>query len=556
MSSQYKLKNISPRKLIATKLQKEYYSDLRVRYGAEPRSKSQMRSTYNLEEFFNNNYDETKLLASISNQFSDINDTHDKWETMCKMITSKQNYSTLLVNQRLNPNETNTNFPFIYIKRKDYIKNIIGDWTRKQTERIRERLMNGVPDNESDLHREETSYSHAPKHAAEVERQKKFENPVEFINKYKDLYSNKSIKKIKQSIEQQKQMNETISNMQDQLEISKKFRSTIRQHQVKLVESIRKETQDEEDDDYFQIRKVKRAKQQDNSQINSKQLSYHPRRKESQFDTTMKDDDSSVNLSRRFSKDFTIQRSRANSLDKIDRQLKSHNNLFAQPIQESQEDNYKNDARKLDKNRYQSNNQINSSNHKIEKSEQNSNNQSTANIRSLKTQKFMNNYKNIDLSQVGKKINEETFQDYSQKRLTQYDKSFNIQSNPASSQFTRNYKFAYRKLTDQANITLPSLINSAKKELDISMIEQSDTKRKIMASGSVLDVQRSKSVVRKRKKKSKLNQTEIKDIDYNQIGVKVLKSQRKKKIKNLIKQQKSEFLKIYETWKQEHVLKH
>jgi len=48
-----------------------------------------MRSNYNLEEFFNNNYDETKLLASISNQFSDINDTDDKWETMCKMITSK-----------------------------------------------------------------------------------------------------------------------------------------------------------------------------------------------------------------------------------------------------------------------------------------------------------------------------------------------------------------------------------------------------------------------------------------------------------------------------------
>ena len=44
---------------------------------------------YDLDEFFYAQADDTKLLAAINNDFSNINGSKDKWSSMYKMISSK-----------------------------------------------------------------------------------------------------------------------------------------------------------------------------------------------------------------------------------------------------------------------------------------------------------------------------------------------------------------------------------------------------------------------------------------------------------------------------------
>ena len=118
MIPKYKLKNISPRKLLVPP-NGEKNEEGKLRESPSPDDKEQLKlqaKNYNLNDFFNNNYDDAKLMASITNSFSDINDTPDKWDTMYRMITSKQGYSTMLIKQRINNSENNYKFPFIYIK--------------------------------------------------------------------------------------------------------------------------------------------------------------------------------------------------------------------------------------------------------------------------------------------------------------------------------------------------------------------------------------------------------------------------------------------------------
>eukprot|EP00347_Sterkiella_histriomuscorum_P002451 403368098 len=249
------------------------------------RSRSQLRKpSYNLEEFFQDKHEDIKLIASIQNQYSDINDTHDKWETMCKMITSKQHYSTLLIKHRLNDDEKNQNFPFIYVKRNEYLKSIIGQWSKKQTDRMREKIANGEVDSESEDKKSEIAFQQRLKKEDSIKKNK-IENPQEFINRYKDFYSIKSINKMKEKIENQKYMNEQISSL-----------------------SLRKKNSND-----------------------------HLFMKHSMIDTLSQENDSES--SSKYPNIFSLQRSRANSLDKIDRANKSQILLNIQnPIQEVQED--------------------------------------------------------------------------------------------------------------------------------------------------------------------------------------------------------------------------
>lgn len=70
-------------------------------------------------------------MASITNSYSEINDSPDKWDSMTKMITSKQGFSTLLIKSRLKDTESNQKFPFIYVKRNEYLRGILENQARR-----------------------------------------------------------------------------------------------------------------------------------------------------------------------------------------------------------------------------------------------------------------------------------------------------------------------------------------------------------------------------------------------------------------------------------------
>lgn len=121
---------------------------------------------YDLTEFFEDDTDESKLLATISNEFSKFNssifgssdnvsprysyqdapqthmydplsDQDNKWYAIAKMVLSRLNYRTLLVKYRyLVEDINNKNFPFYYEKQSkvfDAIQEWVKDNERRKT---------------------------------------------------------------------------------------------------------------------------------------------------------------------------------------------------------------------------------------------------------------------------------------------------------------------------------------------------------------------------------------------------------------------------------------
>lgn len=76
-------------------------------------------------------------MASINNDYSELNHSKDKWKSMTKMITSRQNYSTFLVKTRYGSNhEQIKNFPFIFEKEKKAIPSIVENWIFKKDDMV------------------------------------------------------------------------------------------------------------------------------------------------------------------------------------------------------------------------------------------------------------------------------------------------------------------------------------------------------------------------------------------------------------------------------------
>lgn len=116
---------------------------------------------YDLTDFFEDETDESKLLATISNEFSKFNssifgasenatyesygpqthlyDSHNeqdnKWYAVAKMVLSRLNYRTLLVKYRyLVEDINNKNFPF-YFEKKSKVFDAIQEWVKDNERR-------------------------------------------------------------------------------------------------------------------------------------------------------------------------------------------------------------------------------------------------------------------------------------------------------------------------------------------------------------------------------------------------------------------------------------
>jgi hypothetical protein len=99
---------------------------------------------YNLAEFFKDNNDDAKLLATISNEFSNFNSNaeadligeisqadRDKWHSLSRMVLSSLRYSALLIQQRyLGDDMIKKNYPFYYI-RQSVVFDALQDWLNK-----------------------------------------------------------------------------------------------------------------------------------------------------------------------------------------------------------------------------------------------------------------------------------------------------------------------------------------------------------------------------------------------------------------------------------------
>ena len=74
---------------------------------------------YDLATFFEDENDDQKLLASITNEFSMINSvSQDKWWSIAKMILSRRNYRGLLNKFRYLVEDIHCkNYPFYYEKK-------------------------------------------------------------------------------------------------------------------------------------------------------------------------------------------------------------------------------------------------------------------------------------------------------------------------------------------------------------------------------------------------------------------------------------------------------
>jgi hypothetical protein len=112
-----------------------------------------------LTEFFEDQTDDAKLLATISNDYSKFNTSifassntppedqrqkENKWYTISKMVLSRLHYITMLVKYSyLVEDINNKNFPFYYEKQSK-VYDAINDWV-KETEKIKPELENILP---------------------------------------------------------------------------------------------------------------------------------------------------------------------------------------------------------------------------------------------------------------------------------------------------------------------------------------------------------------------------------------------------------------------------
>ena len=86
---------------------------------------------YSHEDFFYDQSDETKLLATICNQFSGINSASpdDLWYPISRMVLSTRDYRSFLMKTRfLDEDKIKRNFPFIYEKRGESVKKLLKRW--------------------------------------------------------------------------------------------------------------------------------------------------------------------------------------------------------------------------------------------------------------------------------------------------------------------------------------------------------------------------------------------------------------------------------------------
>ena len=86
---------------------------------------------YNLETFFQDQTDDIKLLANISNDYSKINSfSTDKWASITRMVLSDLHYGALMVKYRyLIEDDNKKNFPFIFEKKNKLIT-ALSEWVK------------------------------------------------------------------------------------------------------------------------------------------------------------------------------------------------------------------------------------------------------------------------------------------------------------------------------------------------------------------------------------------------------------------------------------------
>jgi hypothetical protein len=101
---------------------------------------SKLIPDYNHDDFFSDQADEIKLLATVTNQFSGINSTcpDDLWYPISRMVLSTRDYRSFLMKTRfLDEDKYMRNFPLIFEKRGETIKKILKRWFVEQNDKLK-----------------------------------------------------------------------------------------------------------------------------------------------------------------------------------------------------------------------------------------------------------------------------------------------------------------------------------------------------------------------------------------------------------------------------------